>query len=270
MLRRVHAGGLLAALLWAAAPVALIAQAAALQNGDSQSTNSPSAAQSSAPCTAAAHSAPCAKSVQNDKKQAGDKFPFPGEAPPAPPERAAPAAAAPPRTGTSADKKFPFPGDSGGPAAPAPQAGSSSSSSSNDGEPNPADAAGASDAPEKPALEDKGSEGQQSLPGRHILHRVNPPGTKLQSPDERVAEDVDVAHFYMDSGDFQAAYLRGLDAVKMQPDEPSAHFVLAEAAMKLNKRDEAIEHYRQCLKLDPIEKEAKAATKALNHLQAQR
>jgi len=266
MLHRVHAGGLLAGLLWAAAAVALNAQATASQNTDSQSKNSPGTTQSSAPCPAAQ----CAKSAQNDKTRSGEKFPFPGESP-APAEHSAPAAPAPPRTGTSADKKFPFPGDSGVPAAPAPEAGSSSSSSSsNDGEPNPADAAGASDASGKPELEDKGSEGQQSLPGRHILHRVNPTGTKLQSPDQRAAEDVDVAHFYMDSGDFQAAYLRGLDAVKVQPDEPSAHFVLAEAAMKLNKREEAIEQYRQCLKLDPIEKEAKAATKALNHLQAHR
>ena len=108
------------------------------------------------------------------------------------------------------------------------------------------------------------------MPGRHILHRVNPPGTKLQSPDERAAEDVDVAHFYMDRGDFNAAYLRGTDAVKLQPDDPAAHFALAEAAMKLNKRDEAIDHYQQCLKLDPVDKEAKAARKALSRLQAQR
>lgn len=265
MLRRVHAGGLLAALLWAA-PVALNGQAAAPQNKDPQSTNAPSTAQ---PCSAGSQSAPCAKPAQNDKRQPAEKFPFPGETP-ASPQPSAPAPAAPPRTGSSADKKFPFPGESGVPAAPLPEgSSSSSSSSSNDGEPNPADAAGASDAG-KPELEDKGSEGQQAVPGRHILHRVNPPGTKLQTPDQRAAEDVDVAHFYMDSGDFQGAYLRGLDAVKVQPDDPSAHFILAEAAMKLNKREEAIEQYRQCLKLDPIEKEAKAATKALNRLQAQR
>jgi Tfp pilus assembly protein PilF len=117
-------------------------------------------------------------------------------------------------------------------------------------------------------LKDKGSEGQQTLPGRHILHRVNPPGTKLQSPEERAAEDLDVARFYMDSGDLPAAYARSQDAVKLLPDDPEAHFTLAEAAAKLNKRDEAIEQYQQCLKLDPIDKQAKAAHKALARLQA--
>jgi Tfp pilus assembly protein PilF len=120
-------------------------------------------------------------------------------------------------------------------------------------------------------VKDKGSEGQQTQPsGRHLLHRVNPPGTKLQSPEERAAEDVDVAHFYMDTGDFKAAYLRGQDAVRLQPDDAAAHLVLADVALKLNKTDEAIIHYQACLKLDPTDKEAKAARKALTRLHAQR
>jgi Tfp pilus assembly protein PilF len=119
-------------------------------------------------------------------------------------------------------------------------------------------------------LKDKGSDGQQTLPGRHLLHRVNPPGTKLQSPEERAAEDLDVARSYIDEENFTAAYMRSKDAVKLQPDDPAAHFLLAQVAMKLNKRDEAIEQYQQCLKLDPLDKEAKAAKKALARLQAQR
>lgn len=92
----------------------------------------------------------------------------------------------------------------------------------------------------------------------------------MQTPEERAAEDVDVAHFYMDKGDPNAAYLRGQDAVKLQPDDPEAHFILAEAALKLNKADEAMAHYQACLKLDPTDKEAKAAHKALERLQVQR
>jgi tetratricopeptide (TPR) repeat protein len=118
--------------------------------------------------------------------------------------------------------------------------------------------AGAAD----PALTDKGSEGTPT-PGRHILHRVNPVGTKLQSSDERESEDLDVAHFYMQSGDLKGAYLRGQDAVKIAPDDPGAHYLLAETARKLNKRDEAIAEYNACLKLDPPEKQAKDARKAL-------
>ena len=71
----------------------------------------------------------------------------------------------------------------------------------------------------------------------------------------------------MDQGDLAGAYLRGKDAVKIMPDDPEAHFVLAEIASKLNKRDEAIAEYNACLKLDPDEKQAKDSRKALTRLQ---
>ena len=75
-----------------------------------------------------------------------------------------------------------------------------------------------------------------------------------------------MAHYYIDTGDLQGAYLRSQDAVKTAPDDPDAHFALAEIAAKLNKRDEAIAEYNACLKLDPTEKEAKDARKALERL----
>jgi Tfp pilus assembly protein PilF len=98
------------------------------------------------------------------------------------------------------------------------------------------------------------------------LHRVNPIGTKLQSADEREAEDLDIAHFYIQSGDLKGAYLRAQDAVKTAPDDPDAHFALAQIASKLNKHDEAIAEYNACLKLDPIDKQAKEARKELARL----
>ena len=88
----------------------------------------------------------------------------------------------------------------------------------------------------------------------------------MQTQEEREAEDLSVARFYIDTGDLQGAYMRGLDAVKIAPDDPDAHFTLAEVALKLNKREEAIAEYNACLKLDPPEKEAKAARKALERL----
>ena len=54
--------------------------------------------------------------------------------------------------------------------------------------------------------------------------------------------------------------------MKTAPDDPDAHFALAEIAQKLEKRDEAITEYNACLKLDPPEKEAKDARKALARL----
>jgi len=95
---------------------------------------------------------------------------------------------------------------------------------------------------------------------------VNPVGTKLQSADEREAEDLDIAHYYTQTGDLQGAYLRSQDAVKIAPDDADAHFALAEAALKLNKRDEAITEYNACLKLDASEKEIKESRKALARL----
>jgi len=236
---------------------------------------------SSPPCTVVPQPDPCgSKPSTPEKKAPAQKFPFPGVSTsqpdnPTPNSGGAPRTAdppvAPPNPGVSPARKFPFPGESDSPKGPDTSTGTSSNSSSSsaDGESNPADAASSPDAGDTPELKDKGSEGQQTLPGRHILHRVNPPGTKLQTPDERAAEDVNIARFYMDTGDFKAAYLRGADAVKLQPDDPSAHFALAEAAVKLNKRDEAMQHYEECLKLDPVEKEAKAAKKALARLQVQ-
>ena len=60
--------------------------------------------------------------------------------------------------------------------------------------------------------------------------------------------------------------MRSQDAVKTVPDDPEAHFALAEIALKLGKRDEAVAEYNACLKLDPVDKEAKAARKELAKL----
>lgn len=267
MVLRVHLGLVIAAALCAAGTDQIAA---------AQSTNQ----SSPSPCSVIPQPDPCG-SKPADKKAPADKFPFPGESS-SPPDNSTPTLSGVPRSpdppqapqspGVAPDRKFPFPGDPGAPnksddgAAPAPGT-SSSSSSSADGEPSPGAPADGDGAPQ---LKDKGSEGQQTLPGRHLLHRVNPPGSKLQSPEEREAEDLDVARSYIDQENYTAAYMRSKDAVKIQPDDPAAHFLLAQVAIKLNKRDEAIEQYEQCLKLDPVDKEAKAARKALARLQAQR
>jgi tetratricopeptide (TPR) repeat protein len=211
------------------------------------------------------------------KPDAAQKFPFPGETDAAAPSLNgvpqapldapdAPAAAGSPAPATKAAKDFPFPGEADASGSPDASSSSSSSSSSSRSSSNSSDDASAADANSgaNPALKDQGSEG--AAPGRHLLHRVNPVGTKLQSDDEREAEDLDIARYYTQTGDLQGAYLRSQDAVKLAPDDADAHFVLAETAAKLNKRDEAIAEYNACLKLDPVGKEAKAARKALERL----
>jgi len=259
---RRHLGGMLVAGgLWAAcAGVACDAQ------------NPPA---NPAPCTVAPQPVPCgATPAQPGKPNNADKFPFPGQsggtgdaANPAAPSAPAPDSdsAVPQAPGGAADpaKKpsgadFPFPGEPGpSGSGGGSSSGSSSSSSGDDAVPTDPDAAG---------LKDKGSEGSQAPHGRRLLHRVNPIGTKLLSPEEREAEDLDIAHYYTQTGDLKGAYLRTQDAVKTAPDDPDAHFALAEVALKLNKRDEAIAEYTAVLKLDPVDKEAKAARKELARL----
>jgi Tfp pilus assembly protein PilF len=88
----------------------------------------------------------------------------------------------------------------------------------------------------------------------------------LQTPDERVDEDINVAKFYLNRGNFMAAYMRSKDAVKTEPDYAPTHFSLAQAAEKMKKVDEAKAEYNAYLKLAPDGDDAKAAHKALEEL----
>jgi len=236
-----------------------------------QSTPPTTPADNPAPCSVTPQPDPCgSKPAAGSKPGSAEKFPFPGEpaapAPSATPNLSgAPDAPERPQKGDAA-KDFPFPGEPGAPAKP--DLGTSSSSSSSSGDdaspvdpnatPNPGTGA--------PGMKDEGSSGTTATPGRHLLHRVNPIGSKLQSTEEREAEDLDIAHYYTQTGNLQGAYLRSKDAVTVAPGDADAHFALAEIASKLNKRDEAIAEYNACLKLDASDKEIKESHKALAKL----
>ncbi len=190
---------------------------------------------------------------------AARRFPYPGES-----TREVPhdAAAEKKAADTSAGKAFPYPGDPAPPAAKPEDDASSSSSSSQTDVPDAAPGKGAGSASAKnldddddddaPKLHDKGSS------GRRTLKAVKP-----QSDDDRVDEDLSVAKFYAQSGNSMGAYLRAKDAVKVEPEYPPGHFALAEAAKKLNKKDEAVAEFQAYLKLAPDGERAKAAEKAL-------
>jgi hypothetical protein len=255
--RRQLGGSMVAAVFLACATVLCMAQS------KSKPSDNP------APCSVAPQPDPCgtAPAGAADSKSAAQKFPFPGEtAAPSTAPTLSGLPAAPDSTDSAspalpAAKAFPFPEEAAKPDAGG-TTGSSSSSSAEDASPGPdANAPGASGPGEKD------SSGTSPTPGRHLLHRVNPVGTKLQTQEEREAEDLSVAHFYIQTGNIQGAYLRGQDAVKTAPNDPDAHFALAEIAQKLNKRDEAIAEYKACLKLDASDKEVKDARKALARLQ---
>jgi len=235
------------------------------------------------PCSVIPEPDPCSASPKPAGSQnapaAMDKFPFPGAGAASAPSLGigAPSAPEPPTSGSApatspadATKKFPFPGTNSaepttGSEAPAvPQAGTSGSSSSSSSSSSDTSADPFGDA-DKPDLKDAGSEGSQKPAGGHILHRAAPV-VKPQTASEREEEDLRVANFNLNNGNIRGAYLRAQDAVKTMPDDPEAHFALAEMAARLGKKDEAITEYKACLQLDPPEERRKASTKALDRL----
>ena len=196
--------------------------------------------QTAKPCTPAT---PAAK-----KSSPAEQFPFPGE--PAKPTTPANAPDSPSPTTTPSDAatQHPFPTQS----PPKLPGDDSSSSSSSDDSALPPDA--------KP-------DADGNMPEGTSVHRKLPKVKRVQTDDERVDEDLNVAKFYMRDENYQGAYLRAKDAVTIQPDYSATHFALAEIAQKMKKKDEAIAEYQTYLKLDPDGEKAKAAKKALTELQ---
>ncbi len=226
-------------------------------------------------------------------KTAADEFPFPGDPMPAaaktaaeqfPYPRSLPAPATPPQgpsspaAGKAADQ-FPYPGETSKspdavpegdtkryvPDAPAPgespaggQEGSSSSSSSSGSGSSGASSSSSSDDTPPGAGDDAGSTRPR---GRRQLPKVS-----AVTPEDRAAEDLDVAKFYSDRGNFQAAYLRAKDATKQLPEDAESHFALAQAAERLKRKDEAVTEYALYLKLNPSGQKTAAAQRALSQL----
>ncbi len=130
--------------------------------------------------------------------------------------------------------------------------GSSSSRSNADDDVAPTTAA--PNAPVKASpLRDMGSSGSTSE-ARQKLEKT------------RVADDLKVGKFYLQDGNTQGAYLRYKDAVDHDPDDPEAHFGLAESAAKLKKTEEAVLHYQETLRLDPDGDHDRASRRALQAL----
>jgi hypothetical protein len=191
------------------------------------------------------------------KPSAAEQFPFPGEA--AAPEAPKPGAGKA-GVGKVADQ-FPYPGETSASPDAVPEGntpryvpdGASSGDSSSSSSGNPAAADDLDKARDKAAADDAAKPS-----GRRPLHKVS-----ALSPDERVTEDLDVAKFYSGRGNFQAAYLRSKDATKIMPEDAESHFALAQAAEKLQKKDEAAAEYALYLKLDPAGDKTAAAKRAL-------
>lgn len=173
---------------------------------------------------------------------AAEKFPYPGEAPSPSLNRPDGLPTEPARSAAPA-KQFPYPGES--------SSSSSSSSAGSDSNSSASDSSGTAG----PTPDDSGRQGS--------VRRKLPKPERIQSDEDREAEDLSVAKFYRQSGNLQAAYLRAKDAVSVQPADPIAHFALAEIAQHLNKRQEAAAEYDAYLKLEPDGDQVKAARRAL-------
>jgi Tetratricopeptide repeat len=212
-------------------------------------------------------------------------FPFPSDTPPAAGQTAPVGQQNAPGSGTSgnatsgsagsgntaapAASRFPFPGgdssgkpgsSNSGPMKDAGSSGSSSSSSSSSssGPPDRDPSAGPlGDEDDDPAA--KAAEARRAARAKQgiVFH---------QTTDQRETEDLKIAAFYQDDGNFSGAYERATDAVSLAADDADAHLALAEAARRLGMLDEAETHYRKCLALDPMPKTKKAAEKALKEM----
>lgn len=203
---------------------------------------------------------------------AAQQFPYPGDSP-APQQT--PAANAPNAPGAqqapaSPAQQFPYPGDNSSssnssssgdvkPGAPGGLNDAGSSGSSSSGSDSGYSSSKADDAPPSPDEDDEG------VAKKTRASRTRP-AMPVKTPDQRFAEDMEVAGFYQNNGNFMGAYLRAKDAVSVSADNPDARLALADAARKLGKLDEAETNYKKCLQLDPVPKTRKAAESALKEM----
>jgi hypothetical protein len=196
----------------------------------------------------------------------GNAFPFPGESTP---DANTPAPAAKAAAPAKPANAFPFPGEpdttpAGKPdGAPGLKDAGSSGTSSDQGSSSSSSSSSSSD-PAGPLEGDDDPAARAAAARRAARKKL--PAVPRQSPSEQEDEDLKVAAFYQNDGNFKAAYARATDAVSLAADDPDAHFALAEAARRLGKLDEAEAHYKKCLDLDPLPKEKKAAEKALKEM----
>jgi tetratricopeptide (TPR) repeat protein len=80
------------------------------------------------------------------------------------------------------------------------------------------------------------------------------------------AEDVHVGQFYLNREDYKGAYARFKEATQADPENAEAVYYLAEAARRMNHRDEAVQSYQLYLAALPDGPKAKEAKKALRDL----
>lgn len=149
--------------------------------------------------------------------------------------------------------------DTEGPPRPPSSSSSSSSSSSGAGGVAPDDddvapTTSGGDTPVKATtLKDLGSHADSSA-GRVKLEK------------SRVTDDVKVGRFYLRDGDLAGAEARFKDALQHDPEDPDAHFAMAELLLKQKRNVDAAAQLKRYLELAPDDEHTKDAKKMLAKL----
>ncbi|HMD20334.1 MAG TPA: tetratricopeptide repeat protein [Alloacidobacterium sp.] len=105
------------------------------------------------------------------------------------------------------------------------------------------------------------------LEGDRDTRVANGAGGMVHDP-KLAADDVHVGQFYLNREDYKGAYARFKEATQADPENPDAVFYLAEAARRINHKDEAVQNYELYLAALPDGPKAKEAHKALKELSA--
>jgi thioredoxin-like negative regulator of GroEL len=143
--------------------------------------------------------------------------------------------------------------DTEAPARPGAAGGASSSSSSSDDDDAPPTTAGG-DTPVKAAtLKDLGSHADSSE-------------ARVKLEQSRVQDDVKVGRFYMQTGNTAGAEARFKDALEHDPDDPEAHFAMAELLLKQKRNAEAAAELHKYLQVAPDDDHTRDAKKMLAKL----
>lgn len=143
----------------------------------------------------------------------------------------------------------PLPGSS---SSGASSSGSSSSSSSDDDDVAPTTSGG--DTPVKAAtLKDLGSHADSSA-------------ARVKLEQNRVTDDVKVGRFYLRDGNLSGAEARFKDALEHDPEDPEAHFAMAELLLRQKRNDDAAAQLKRYLELAPDDDHTKDAKKMLAKL----
>lgn len=131
------------------------------------------------------------------------------------------------------------------------------------------DAEAGKSAPPPAAGESSSSEktGDLDLEGDRSSRIDNGAGGVVHDP-KLAADDIHVGQFYLNREDYKGAYARFKEATQADPENPDAVFYLAEAARRMNLRNEAVQNYQLYIDALPNGPKAKEAKKALHDLSA--